>query len=160
MNLTITSTAPELVTFSPNQPNVSTLKKSEILTCFPTRTIFRKSASEQLALDNAPAVGLVLEIVDLRLKIANGADQSEAVDFYGDYKLTLKQRGSVFELRNEYADESVNVPSCEFDEAARAWSESVIGSLEKKFPELSRNKDYAFIKNAITNLWKEIEPQR
>ena len=97
---------------------------------------------ECIVLNDAPLLGAVLDIFDALQQLKRGAMAAESVDFYGEYKLVLREANGLLECTNEFGGGTCKVAAIDFRAAAKNWCHAVLSELEEHHPGLSTNPNY------------------
>ena len=84
------------------------------------------SGEECIVLDEAPVIGVLVEVAESLLRLEQGAASAEVVDFYGEYKLVLRATGAAIECENEFAGGKCQAPAVAFRDAAKRWSDDLV----------------------------------
>ena len=157
MNTTfsILSATPDAISEAATQPDPATLSLDELRICFPGRIAMVANGEECVVLDDAPIIGVLVEIAESLLRLKQGAALAEVVDFYGEYKLVFRATGAAIECENEFAGGKCQVPSVAFRDAAKRWSDDMLAGIEQHYTTIAENPHYQRLKEQVARTWRE-----
>lgn len=153
VNLQITHSPVENVSGDRELPDLAAFSVEDMRNCFPGRTTIVIDGQSAMVFDDAPLLGLLVEVSELWDRILRGASTAELVDFYGEYKLVMRVQKRLLVLENEFSGVRVSIPHRTFVAAARVWSESLLRDLEQRHPGLNNNPSYVRLKAFIQTTW-------
>jgi hypothetical protein len=139
------------------QPDPTELSPDELRICFPARIIMGASSEECVVLENAPMIGVVVDVAESLLRLKQGAPLVEVVDFYGEYKLVFRAQGESIECENEFAGAKCRVPTLAFRSAGKRWCNDVLAGIESNYPTIAGNAHYQRLKEQVARTWQDQE---
>lgn len=137
------------------QPSPARLSMDELRICFPTRIVFLSDDVECLVVDNAPVFGVMIDLSESLLRLKNGEVRVEAIDFYGEYKLSFRSTSEFIECQNEFANGRCQAPHDLFRTQSKIWCDYSLAELEERFVALRSNSDYQRLKDYIGLTWRK-----
>ena len=146
--------APSVISLAAIQPDPATLSLDELRICFPTRVAIVMNGKECIVLEDAPVIGVLVEVADSLLRLQQGAALAEVVDFYGEYKLVFRGAGANIQCDSEFAGRRCQAPTEVFRDAARRWSSDVLAGLEERYTTIVENPHYLRLKQQIMQTWQ------
>jgi hypothetical protein len=157
MNTTfsIMSETPSAISEAATQPDPSALSLDELRICFPGRIAMVANGEECIVLDDAPVIGVLVEVAESLLRLKQGAALAEVVDFYGEYKLVFRAMGAAIECENEFAGGKCQTPAAAFRDAAKRWSDDLLAGIEEHYTTIGENPHYQRLKEQVVRTWRE-----
>ena len=157
MNATfrILSEPPSAVSETATQPDPITLSLEELCICFPGRIVIVANGEECMVIDDAPVIGALVDVAESLLRLKQGATLAEVVDFYGEYKLVFRARGSAIECENKSGGGKCLATAGAFHDAAKRWSDEVFAGIEEHFATIAENPCYQRLKQQVARTWRE-----
>lgn len=137
---------------STTQPQARDLSAQEIRICFPTLVVVQKNGTSVLTLDDAPIIGLLLEIAECLCRLDQGFQSAEAVDFYGEYKLVFRRINGRIRWLNEFDGLEFEAQYDELKVAVQRWARSVFEGIEMRFTDILMNENYQQTRSIISSL--------
>lgn len=153
--ISIKSTPPEAITTTTPQPDAAELSLNEVRICFPGRVAMAVDDEECIVLEDAPLIGVVIELATSLLRLKQGAHSAEVVDFYGEYKLVFRETGETLECENEFTSQKCRAPSTTFRAAAQTWCNDTLADVEKRHTNILKNPNYQRLKTHIADTWRD-----
>lgn len=151
----ILSEIPSAISEAATQPDPATLTRDELRICFPGRVAMVASGEECIVLDEAPVIGVLVEVAESLLRLKRGAASAEVVDFYGEYKLVFRATGAAIECENEFAGGKLRAPAVAFRDAAKRWSDDLLAGIEEQYATIKENPHYQRLKEQVVRTWRE-----
>lgn len=151
----ILSKTPNAICEAATQPDPATLSLDELRICFPGRIAMVASGEECIVLDDAPIIGVIVEVSESLLRLKQGAASAEVVDFYGEYKLVFRAMGSAIECENEFGGGKCQAPAVAFRDAANRWSDDMFAGIEEHYRAITENPHYQRLKQQVARTWRE-----
>ena len=151
----ILSDTPSAISEAATQPDPATLSLDELRICFPGRIAMIASGEECIVLDEAPVIGVLVEVAESLLRLEQGAASAEVVDFYGEYKLVFRATGAAIECENEFAGGKCQAPAVAFRDAAKRWSDDLLAGIEEHYTTIKENPHYQRLKVQVVRAWRE-----
>jgi hypothetical protein len=159
MNATflIRSDSPRVLSAGATQVDPAELSCDELRICFPGRVAMVVNGEECVVLDNAPIIGVVVEVSESLLSLKQGAPLAEVVDFYGEYKLAFHAKDEVIECEDEFAGTKCEARAVVFRAAARRWCDETLAGIEERYPTIAINSHYQRLKAQVARTWRDEE---
>ena len=151
----ILSETPTVISDVDAQPDPAALSLDELLICFPGRIAMVTNGEECLVLEDAPVVGVLVEVAEALLRLKRGAALTEVVDFYGEYKLVFRATDDSVECENEFNGAKCHASATAFRDAARLWSADLLIGIEEHYTTIRENPDYQRLKAQVLQTWRE-----
>ena len=114
------------------------------------------SGEECIVLDEAPVIGVLVEVAESLLRLKQGAASAEVVDFYGEYKLVFRATGAAIECENEFAGgKCFKLSAVATRDAAKRWSDDLLAGIEEHYTTIKENPHYQRLKVQVVRAWRE-----
>lgn len=134
----------------------------EILICFAANISFVADDDRVLmSFEEAPLLGFARSFMSALDEIRRGERESGFTDFYGTFKIRLRQEtASTTTIEEEWTGCKFSVDRTELTEACRLWGREVFRLVTARVPALRANPHAIGIESQLLHFAEDVERER
>lgn len=122
---------------------------------FPGKVTISGPGSAALIVEDAPLLGLLMDLTDLWRDIAKGNPSADTFDFYGEHHLELHVQDGLATLKDEFQEGRIEAPLDVFAGEVIRWQRELFSEMERVHPSLLKSSEYKRLRGIVEQAWGE-----